>query len=181
MAELGTRSELSQQTLSAAARSWADCCPNPSPPHLEVVLHVAVGVLGGVQEDEQVLAQVIGHGVQPGQGRGRQGELQDLCGRRPGGLDKLHTGGFKTQLGLAGCPGALILIQMMPVGSARGECGGHNPRQCPETDHRISRTRRDPQRYQSPAPGPAQDSPKREADIHSKVWEGGHREVLLCC
>lgn len=61
-------SELPQQMPPAAARSWADFCPSPSPPHLEVVLHVAVGVLGGVQEDEQVLAQVIGHGVQPGQG-----------------------------------------------------------------------------------------------------------------
>lgn len=61
-------SELPQQMPPAAARSWAECCANPSPAHLEVVLHVAVSVLGGVQEDEQVLAQVIGHGVQPGQG-----------------------------------------------------------------------------------------------------------------
>lgn len=61
-------SELPQQMPPAAARSWAAFCPSPSPAHLEVVLHVAVGVLGGVQEDEQVLAQVMGHGVQPGHG-----------------------------------------------------------------------------------------------------------------
>lgn len=120
----------------AVARSWADCCP--SPPHLEVVLHVAVGVLGGVQEDEQVLPQVIGHGMQPGQRGGWQGEVQHLCGWRPGGLDKLHTGGFKTQLVLAGCPGALTLTKVMLVGSAKGKCGGQNSRQWPETDHRIS-------------------------------------------
>lgn len=103
-----------------------------------MVLHVAVGVLGGVQEDEQVLAQVMGHGVQPGHGRGRQRELQDLGGRRPGGLDKLHTGAFKTQLGLAACPGALILIKWCQLALQREKCGGQNPRQCPETDHRIS-------------------------------------------
>ena len=50
--------------------------------YLEVVLHVAVGVLGDVQEDEQVLPEVVGHGRQPGQRVLGQRELHHLCGRR---------------------------------------------------------------------------------------------------
>lgn len=91
------------------------------------MLHVAVRVLRCVQEDEQVLAQIIGHRMQPRQGGGWQRELQDLCGRRSGGLDKLQKGGFKTQLRLAGFPGALILIQITPAGYVKGEYGGQNP------------------------------------------------------
>lgn len=64
MAELGTQ-ELScpSEHPPAAGGSWASC----RSPHLEVVLHVAVCVLWGVQEDEQVLAQVVGHCRQPRQ------------------------------------------------------------------------------------------------------------------
>ena len=65
--------------------------------------------------------------MQPRQGGGWQCELQDLCGWRSRGLDKLQREGLKTQLRLTGCPGALILIQIMPAGYAKGECGGKNP------------------------------------------------------
>lgn len=35
-----------------------------SAPYLEVVFSVAVGVFGSMEEDEQVLAQVEGHGLE---------------------------------------------------------------------------------------------------------------------
>lgn len=47
-------------------------------PHLEVVSAVAVRVLGGVQEDEQVLPQVPGQGGKPGPAAGWQPQLQHL-------------------------------------------------------------------------------------------------------
>lgn len=47
-------------------------------PHLEVVPAVAVRILGGVQEDEQVLPQVPGQGGKPGPAAGWQAQLQHL-------------------------------------------------------------------------------------------------------
>lgn len=61
-------------------------------PHLEVVPAVAVCVLGGVQEDEQVLTQVPGQGGKPGPAGGRQGQVQHLRGQTPWGLDELQRG-----------------------------------------------------------------------------------------
>lgn len=87
--------ELPQQMHSAAVEPVQTAIPIHSPPHLEVVLHIAVRVLWGVQEDEQVLTQIVGHCMQPRQGGGWQGKLQDLCGWCSGGLDKLQREGFK--------------------------------------------------------------------------------------
>lgn len=58
--------------------------------YLEVVLHIAVSVLGDVQEDEQVLPQVVSHRLDPGQGVQRQCELHHFRGWRPGRLDELR-------------------------------------------------------------------------------------------
>lgn len=58
-----------------------------------------------MQEDEQVLAQIVGHCLQPRQSRGWQCKLQDLCGWCPRGLDKLQRESFRTQLNQAGYSG----------------------------------------------------------------------------
>ena len=58
--------------------------------YLEVVCGVAVGVLGDVQEDEQVLPEVVGDGRQDGQAVLREAELHHLVGRRAQRLDELH-------------------------------------------------------------------------------------------
>lgn len=50
---------------------------------------VAVGVLGHVQEDEEVLAEVVGHSRQPGQTVLRKAEGHHLGGRRSRRLDEL--------------------------------------------------------------------------------------------
>lgn len=47
-----------------------------------MVRRVAVRVLGDVQEDEQVLPEVVGHGGQPGEAGGRQAEAHHLSGWR---------------------------------------------------------------------------------------------------
>lgn len=60
--------------------------------HLEVVPAVAVRVLGGVQEDEQVLPQVPGQGGKPGPAGGRQCQVQHLRRQTPWGLDELQRG-----------------------------------------------------------------------------------------
>lgn len=53
-------------------------CGRGVQPHLEVVPAVAVRILGGVQEDEQVLPQVPGQGGKPGPAAGWQAQLQHL-------------------------------------------------------------------------------------------------------
>lgn len=80
-----------------------------------------------MQEDEQVLAQVVGHRVEPRQGKGWQHKLQDLCGWRSRGLDKLQREGFQTQVRPARYPGAPVLIQIKPGGYAAAECGVAKP------------------------------------------------------
>lgn len=47
-----------------------------------MVRRVAVSVLGHVQEDEQVLPEVVGHGGKPGVAGGGQAEVHHLSGRR---------------------------------------------------------------------------------------------------
>lgn len=59
--------------------------------HLEVVPAIAVGVLGGMQEDEQVLSQVPGQGWEPGPAGGRQGQMQHLRGEASRGLYELQS------------------------------------------------------------------------------------------
>lgn len=62
------------------------------PSHLEVVAAVAVRVLGGVQEDEQVLPQVPGQRREPGPAGGGQRQMQHLRGETSRGLDELQRG-----------------------------------------------------------------------------------------
>lgn len=57
--------------------------------HLEVVYCVAVGVLGYVQEDEEVLSEVVSHSQQPGETVVREAEVHHLSGRRSRWLDEL--------------------------------------------------------------------------------------------
>lgn len=49
---------------------------------LEVMRRVAVGVLGHVQEDEEVLPEVVGHGRQPGEAGVGEAEVHHLGGGR---------------------------------------------------------------------------------------------------
>lgn len=60
-------------------------------PHLKVMLPVTVCVFGGVEEDEQVLPEIVCHGLQTGQRGLWDSELQDFCGGCSSRLYKLVT------------------------------------------------------------------------------------------
>lgn len=55
-----------------------------------MVLDVAVSVFGDVEEDEEVLAEVVSHGLDPWHTVLRQTELHHFCRRRAGRLDELR-------------------------------------------------------------------------------------------
>lgn len=57
--------------------------------YLEVVYRVAVGVLGYMQEDEEVLSEVVSHSRQPGKTVVWEAEIHHLSGRRSRRLDEL--------------------------------------------------------------------------------------------
>lgn len=59
--------------------------------YLEVVRRVAVCVLGHMQEDEQVLAEVVRHGRKPRETEGGEAERHHLAGGRTRRLDELNT------------------------------------------------------------------------------------------
>lgn len=58
--------------------------------YLEVVLDVAVGVFGDVEEDEEVLAEVVSHGLDPRHTVLRQTELHHFRRRRARRLNELR-------------------------------------------------------------------------------------------
>lgn len=61
--------------------------------YLKVVLHVAVGVFGDVEEDQEVLTEVVSHRLDPRHTVLRQTELHHLRRRRAGRLNELRRRG----------------------------------------------------------------------------------------